>query len=93
MHLHYTGVELGEIEITEQLSSEQQGILKASLLKFGLELMEDKKSMLIEKIKRIVIEMVHYTDELPLLNFSVYLSYSFLLPLGHQCPCQAKTPI
>ena len=49
MHLHYTGVELGEIEITEQLSSEQQGILKASLLKFGLELMEDKKSMLIEK--------------------------------------------
>ena len=74
MHLHYTGVELGEIEITEQLSSEQQGILKASLLKFGLELMEDKKSMLIEKIKRIVIEMVHYSDELPLLNFSVYLS-------------------
>ena len=74
MHLHYTVVELGEIEITEQLSSEQQGSLKASLLKFGLELMEDKKSMLIEKIKRIVIEMVHYTDELPLLNFSVYLS-------------------
>jgi YesN/AraC family two-component response regulator len=74
MHLHYTAVELGEIEIKEQLSSEQLATLKASLLKFGLELMEDKKSVLIEKIKRIVIEMVHYSDELPLLNFSVYLS-------------------
>jgi len=44
------------------------------LLKSGLELLEDKKSMLIEKIKNIVVEMIHYSDEPPLLNFSTYLS-------------------
>lgn len=74
MHLHYTVVELGEVEITEKLSPEQQQQLKISLLGFGLELLEDKKSMLIEKIKTIVIEMIHYSDEPPLLNFSAYLS-------------------
>lgn len=74
LHLHYTAVELGEVAITEQLSPEQQEELKISLLKFGFELMEDKKSMLIEKIKTIVIEMIHYSDEPPLLNFSAYLS-------------------
>jgi AraC-like DNA-binding protein len=36
--------------------------------------MDDKKAMLIEKIKTIIIEMVHYTDELPKTNFSDYLS-------------------
>lgn len=74
MHLHYTVVELGEVEITEpQLSPEKQQELKTALLKFGLELMEDKKSMLIEKIKTTIIQMIHYSDEPPLLNFSAYL--------------------
>jgi len=59
MHLHYTVVELGEVEITEELSATQKQELKISLLKFGLELLEDKKSILIEKIKNIVIEMIH----------------------------------
>ena len=74
MHLQFTVVELGEVEITGELSSEQQQELKTSLLKSGLELLEDKKSMLIEKIKNIVVEMIHYSDEAPLLNFSSYLS-------------------
>jgi len=74
MNLHFTVVELGEVEITERLSQKQQQELKISLLNFGLELLEDKKSMLIEKIKTIIIEMIHYTEELPLLNFSAYLS-------------------
>ena len=74
MNLHFTVVELGEVEITERLSQKQQQELKTSLLNFGLELLEDKKSMLIEKIKTIIIEMIHYTEELPLLNFSAYLS-------------------
>ena len=69
MHLHLTVVELGEVEITEELSSEQRLELKNALLKSGLELLEDKKSMLIEKIKNIIIEMVHYSEEPPLLNF------------------------
>jgi len=74
MHLQFTVVELGEVEITEELSSKQQEELKTSLLKSGLELLEDKKSMLIEKIKNIIVEMIHYSDEPPLLNFSTYLS-------------------
>ena len=74
MHLQFTVVELGEVEITGELSSEQQQELKTSLLKSGLELLEDKKSMLIERIKNIVVEMIHYSDEAPLLNFSSYLS-------------------
>jgi len=55
IHLHFTVVELGEVEIREQLSSEQQQELKTALLRYGLELMEDKKSMLIEKIKNIIV--------------------------------------
>ena len=74
MNLHFTVVELGEVEITERLSQKQQQELKTSLLNFGLELLEDKKSMLIEKIKTIIIEMIHYTEDPPLLNFSAYLS-------------------
>ena len=74
MHLHFTVVELGEVEITEELSPEQLQTLKTALLRSGLELMEDKKSILIEKIKNIVVEMIHYSDEPPVLNFSAYLS-------------------
>jgi YesN/AraC family two-component response regulator len=74
MHLHFTVVELGEVEITEELSSEQLQELKTALLRSGLEVMEDKKAILIEKIKNIIVEMVHYSDEPPILNFSAYLS-------------------
>ena len=74
MGLHSTIVELGEVEITEELSLKEQDELRTALGKFGLELMEDKKSMLIEKIKNIIVEMIHYSDEPPVLNFSNYLS-------------------
>lgn len=72
--LHFILVELGEVEIKENLSSEKLTQLKTALLKFGLEIMEDKKSMLIEKIKNIIVQMIHYSDEAPVLNFSDYLS-------------------
>lgn len=72
--VHNTVVELGEVELRKELSSRQQQQLKTGLLKYGLELMEDKKSILIEKIKTIIIEMIHYSDEPPMLNFSAYLS-------------------
>ena len=74
MKLHFTIVELGEVVINEKLSIRKQHQLRTVLLRFGLELMEDKKSMLIEKIKNIIIEMIHYSDEPPLTNFSDYLS-------------------
>lgn len=72
--LHYIVVDLGEVDIMENISIEKRSILKANLLHSGLELMDDKKAMLIEKIKNIIIEMVHHTDENIKVNFSNYLS-------------------
>lgn len=72
--LCFLTVELGEIELFETLTSEQRDELKIALLKSGLELMDDKKAILIEKIKNVIIELIHYSDELPTINFSDYLS-------------------
>lgn len=72
--LHYTTVELGVVEIMEEITNEQRSKLKAALLESGLELMEDKRAMLIEKIKIVITEMIHYTDELPRVNYSEYIS-------------------
>jgi AraC-like DNA-binding protein len=72
--LNATIVELGEVEIRDKLPAKKQNELKAALLPFGLELMEDKKSILIEKVKNIVVEMIHYSDEPPTINFSHFLS-------------------
>ena len=72
--LHFIIVELGEVEIMENISAEQREQVKIALLNSGLELMDDKRSVLIEKIKNIIIEMVHHTDELIKTNFSDFLS-------------------
>lgn len=72
--LHYIVVDLGEVDIMENISMEKRAILKANLLNSGLELMDDKKAMLIEKIKTVIIEMVHHSDEIIKVNFSDYLS-------------------
>ena len=72
--LHFIVVDLGEVEIMESISLEQREQLKIGLLDAGLELMDDKRAVLIEKIKNAIIEMVHYTDEPLKINFSDYLS-------------------
>lgn len=65
---------LGEVEIIENITSAQRGQIKAALQKSGLELIDDKKAILIERIKNTIIEMVHYSDILPDTNFSGYVS-------------------
>lgn len=72
--LHYVSINLGEVEVLEDITEEQRDRLKIALLESGLELMDDKRAMLIEKIKNVIVEMIHYTDELPKVNFSDYLS-------------------
>ncbi|WFB69116.1 AraC family transcriptional regulator [Chryseobacterium sp. WX] len=67
-------VDLGTVELLDDISVELRQILKENLLKTGLEVLDDKKSILIEKIKNVVIEMIHYSDELPKENFSDYVS-------------------
>jgi len=72
--LHFVIVDLGEIEIMEDLSVEQRDHLKSALLLSGLELMDDKKAVLIEKIKNVIIDMIHYSESLPKTNYSDYIS-------------------
>ena len=72
--LHYITVDLGEAEIQEEISAEQLAHLDVALKKSGLELMDDKKSILVEKIKTIIIELVHYADDQIKVNLSDYLS-------------------
>lgn len=72
--LNYSTVELGEVEIIGNLSEAKHKQLESDLLRFGLELMEDRKIILVEKIKNVIVEMIHYSDELPNIKFSVYIS-------------------
>jgi AraC-like DNA-binding protein len=70
----FLNISLGQVELLEDISPFQREQIRLALLKSGLELMDYKKSVLIEKIKDVVIEMVHYEDELPRVNFSGYLA-------------------
>ncbi|MEQ8530414.1 MAG: AraC family transcriptional regulator [Imperialibacter sp.] len=72
--LHYVVLDLGMVDVLEDISQTQREELKLNLLKSGLELLDDKKSILIDKIKNVIIEMIHYTDELPKVNYSDYIS-------------------
>ena len=72
--LHFIVVDLGEVEIMEKISAEQREVLKMRLHDSGFELMDDRKAVLIEQIKNVIIEMVHHTEETIKINFSVFLS-------------------
>jgi AraC-like DNA-binding protein len=72
--LKYVVVDLGTIELMEDITTEQHEQLRKSLLRSGLELMDNKKSILIEKIKNVITEMIHYSDEMPKSNYSDYIS-------------------
>jgi AraC-like DNA-binding protein len=72
--IKFVVLDLGMVEILEYVSPEQMELLRAGLLRAGLELLDDKKSILIEKIKNIITEMIHYSEELPKTNFSDYIS-------------------
>jgi AraC-like DNA-binding protein len=73
MGILYDYVELGEVKLKHVISDETRQQLGKALHNAGLELMEDRKSILVEKIKNIIIEMVHYSDVLPTINFSDFL--------------------
>ena len=70
----YKTIDLGMVETFENINDELWEKLKHNLLKSGLELLDNKKSILIEKIKNVITEMIHYTDELPNVNYSDYIS-------------------
>lgn len=72
--LQYNYVQLGEAETKEDLTSNELNEFKTALIKYGFELLEDRKSILVEKIKNVIIEMIHYSDVQPKEKFSIYLS-------------------
>jgi len=72
--LHFVDVKIGEANVIENLLPEQLEQLDKALRKSGLQLMDDKRSILVEKIKSAIIELVHYTDEQIKVNLSDFLS-------------------
>jgi len=67
-------IDLGMVELLEDISLKQRNELKKSLSRFGMKLHKDKKSILIEKIKNTILEMLQYTDGSPTMNYSEYIS-------------------
>ncbi|WP_153799172.1 helix-turn-helix domain-containing protein [Foetidibacter luteolus] len=74
LSIEYASVELGETEILQAISPVKRAILNAALCAWGFELLDDKKSILVEKIKNIITVLIHYSEEPLKINFSVYLS-------------------
>lgn len=72
--LHFIVVDLGEVEIMETITPAQQEQLQQGLLVSGLELMDDKKAVLIERVKMVIMEMIHHSDQLPKVNYSDFIS-------------------
>ncbi len=74
LNVDYADVTLGEISLKDNLAAHKQDQLKKGLVDIGLELISDKKTMIIEKIKNSILELVHYTDEPPTKKYSCFLS-------------------
>lgn len=74
MGLHYLNVELGTVEILEEITEEQREYLREKLAESGLELLDDKRMILIDKVKTVIIEMIHHSDEIPKVNYSDFIS-------------------
>ncbi len=85
---HVQKIELGEVEIIEEsLSSDQLQTINTLLIDAGFELIDDRKSRIIEKIKNTVITLVHYSDDHPkgkqseLISKELHYDYSYLSKL------------
>jgi AraC-like DNA-binding protein len=72
--LKYNSIDLGTAELMQDMTDEQHDALKTNLKMSGLELLDDKKSILVEKTKGAIVDMIHYTDEIPKENYSDYIS-------------------
>lgn len=72
--LHFVLVELGEVDIMEDLNKEQRDALNEGLRSSGLELMDNKRAVLIERINNVITEMIHHTEEMPKVNYSDFIS-------------------
>ena len=67
-------VDLGEVELAENLTDNQKNDLARNLFTLGFELIDDKKSQTVEKIKNLIVELVHYQNNDLKTNLSDYLA-------------------
>jgi AraC-like DNA-binding protein len=67
-------VDLGEVELAENLTDEQKVALTESLHSHNFGLIEDKKSRITEKIKNVIVDLVHYHNNDSKINLSLFLS-------------------
>ena len=74
LDIAYLNIDLGLVDIPNDIRPEQYKQLQENLHRSGLELLDDKKHILIEKIKGVIIEMIHYADALPEMKYSIYIS-------------------
>ncbi len=74
LNIEYGAINLGEVEIISSITKSDRKVLASALLKHGLELMEDKNAQLVDMTKMVIVEMIHYADELPKQSHSDYIS-------------------
>ena len=74
LEIQFGIIDIGVVELLEDITIKQREELKRNLQSFGLILHEDKKSILIEKIKNTITEMIQYSDGCPKMNYSDYIS-------------------
>lgn len=72
--LHIINIRLGEIEIAENLTEDSRFLLTMALAGSGLELIEDRRSEIVEKLKIAINEMIQNKNKLPKGRISSYLS-------------------
>ena len=75
--LHTIAIELGQVEIIEDNIENVKAALLERLHSLGFELLDDKQSKTIEKVKNLIIELVHYNDNNSKFNLSTHLSAHF----------------
>jgi len=72
--LHPMGLDCGEIELQEDLTKWDHDALHEALSMEGLEILTDKETILVEKLRMLIIEMIHYSKEWPRTKYSDYIS-------------------
>lgn len=70
---HPLTVELGEVELAEELEDSDKDRVNARIVPLGFELIDSRKGRLIERIKTRVVDLVHYSDGSRAVNLSDYL--------------------
>jgi AraC-like DNA-binding protein len=89
--LHPVVADIGEVEIPDIVSSKKYDLLRRALRREDFEVVNDKETILVEKIRYVVIEMIHYTEEFPETNFSDYISTKLHLDYTHLSRCFSRT--